>query len=52
MNLTIKAILARNNGNFAQSIAYCKRMARDYAHLRAEYRYCVLALRCTQLLGD
>ena len=37
MNLTIKAILAKNGFNREAAIDYCYRIMDSYPHLRAEY---------------
>jgi hypothetical protein len=51
MKETICAILARNNFDRKQALAYCKSMARDYPRLREEYKLYILALRLGNLLG-
>jgi hypothetical protein len=51
MSPSVKAVLARFKGNHKHAIRYCVRTARQYRHLRAEYRHYVLALRCMALLG-
>jgi len=38
MKITLKAILARFNGNHSAAIRYCEDVARVYPHLRGEYR--------------
>lgn len=37
MNWSIKAILARFDGNRQDAIRYCRQMADSYPHLAAEY---------------
>ena len=37
MNWSIKAILARFDGNLTAAMVYCQNMAHEYAHLRYEY---------------
>jgi len=44
MHLTIKAVLARFNGNVWEAIKYCDGIAREYPHLKAEYEGIIVEL--------
>jgi hypothetical protein len=37
MNLTLKAIIARHDGNLTAAMNYCSEMAQDYPNLAKEY---------------
>jgi hypothetical protein len=44
MNLTIKAILARCDGDWCKAVQYCAEIATTYPHLRNEYEAYALTL--------
>lgn len=44
MHMTLKAILARCNGNYTEAVSYCEGIAHQYPHLKAEYENIIIEL--------